>query len=216
VRWSPAPALVLAAVAATGAAGGPAATSPSLPSLESALLAQAAGLSPDALHAALASWRSLSSAGEIQCPVLSVIDYELPSTAKRLWVFDLENGRVLFNELVAHGQGSGDDIAQWFSNDAGSRMSSLGTFVTGEAYDGKNGYSLRLRGVEPDVNDHAEARAIVLHGAWYVDEDFAREHGRLGRSWGCPAVRTAVARTLIDEIKDGSVLYAWHPSMGPR
>ena len=85
--------------------------------------------------------------------------------------------------------------------------------MTGETYDGKNGYSLRLRGTEPTVNDRAEARAIVMHGAAYVDETIARSQGRLGRSLGCPAVRPAIARALIDEIKDGSVLYAWHPSI---
>jgi len=93
-------------------------------------------------------------------------------------------------------------------------MSSLGTFLTGDAYEGKNGYSMRLYGVEPAVNDRAEARAIVLHGAPYVDEGVAATLGRLGRSLGCPAVRPAIAHELIDELKDGSVVYAWHPSLG--
>jgi L,D-transpeptidase-like protein len=180
---------------------------------ESALQAQADGLSSEALHAALSSWESLRAQGEVTRPILSVIDYGLPSTAKRLWVFDLTSGRLLYNELVAHGRNSGEDVALFFSNEEGSLMTSLGAFVTGAAYDGKNGYSLRLRGIEPALNDRAEARAIVLHGAPYVDEVFAHEHGRLGRSHGCPAVRVEVARELIDEIKDGSVIYAWHPSL---
>ena len=181
--------------------------------LEDTLLREAAGLNPQALRAALTSWESLRARGRVQNALLSVIDYGLPSTQPRLWVFDLEAKRVLFHELVAHGRNSGRDLAVSFSNDDGTYMSSLGAFVTGSAYDGKNGYSLRLHGTEPHRNDRAEARAIVMHGAPYVDEAVALEHGRLGRSLGCPAVRPAIARELIDEIKDGSVLYAWHPSI---
>jgi hypothetical protein len=183
------------------------------PNLEDTLLHEATGLSPQALHAALASWESLCERGEVRNSLLSVIDYGLPSTQPRLWVFDLASERVLFHELVAHGRNSGWDLAVSFSNDDGTYMSSLGAFVTGSAYDGTNGYSLRLRGTEPNRNDRAEARAIVMHGAPYVDEAVALKYGRLGRSLGCPAVRPAIARQLIDEIKDGSVLYAWHPSI---
>src|SRR5262245_2386662 len=182
-------------------------------SLESILLGQAAGLHPEALHAALASWDALDARGEVHKPLLTIIDYALPSTTRRLWVFDLTSERVLFHELVAHGRNTGADIALHFSNVDESYMSSLGAFVTADAYDGKNGYSLRLRGTEPNVNDRAEARAIVMHGAPYVNQDIADQQGRLGRSLGCPAVRPEVARELIDEIKGGSVLYAWHPSM---
>ena len=181
--------------------------------LEEALLQEAAGLSPQALHAALTSWESLRARGEVHSPLLSVIDDGLPSTEPRLWVFDLDAQRVLFHELVAHGRNSGWNLTESFSNDEGTYMSSLGAFVTGATYDGKNGYSLRLRGTEPNLNDHAEARAIVMHGAPYVDEAIALKQGRLGRSLGCPAVRTAIALELIDEIRDGSVLYAWHPSI---
>jgi hypothetical protein len=186
---------------------------PAVPALETDLLHSASGLSPEALHAALASFESLRAKGEVHSSFLSVIDYSLPSTAKRMWVFDLDARRIVFNELVAHGRNTGEDLAVTFSNVDGSYMSSLGAFVTGDAYDGKNGYSMRLHGIEPNVNDHAEERAIVLHGAWYVDESLATTQGRIGRSLGCPAVRPAIARELIDDIKDGSVLYAWHPSI---
>ena len=186
---------------------------PIVTSFEDTLLREAAGLTPQALHAALTSWESLRARGEVHSSLLSVIDYGLPSTQPRLWVFDLDNQRVLFHELVAHGRNSGWDLAVSFSNDEGTYMSSLGAFVTGEAYDGKNGYSLRLRGTESKLNDRAEARAIVMHGAPYVDEGIAMKLGRLGRSLGCPAIRPAIARELIDEIKDGSVLYVWHPSI---
>lgn len=185
----------------------------SVAALENDLLKTTTGMHPEALHAALASWDSLRARGEVKSPLLCVIDYGLPSTEKRMWVFDLASERLVFHELVAHGRNSGADLAESFSNADGSYMSSLGAFVTGRTYDGKNGYSLRLRGTEPSVNDRAEARAIVMHGAPYVDAAIARSQGRLGRSLGCPAVRPAIARALIDEIKDGSVLYAWHPSI---
>jgi hypothetical protein len=181
--------------------------------LESTLAAAAPTLRLPALHAALAAWESLHTRGEVTRPLLSVIDYSLPSTAKRLWVFDLDSRRLLFHELVAHGRNSGEDLARNFSNEDGSFKTSLGAFVTGATYDGRNGYSLRLRGMEPGLNDRAEARAIVIHGAPYVSEDVAQKQGRLGRSHGCPALRPAIARELIDEIKERSLLYAWHPSL---
>ena len=179
--------------------------------LETALLQAAPTLRLDALRGALSAWEALHTRGEVARPLLTVIDYSLPSTAKRMWVFDLASRRLLFHELVAHGKNSGADLADSFSNQDGSLMTSLGTFVTGTTYDGRNGYSLRLRGMEPGVNDRAEARAIVMHGAPYVDAEVARKLGRLGRSHGCPALRPAIARPLIDEIKGGTVLYAWHP-----
>jgi hypothetical protein len=182
-------------------------------SLEVALLRAAPTIRPEALLAALSAWETLSSRGEVSRPLLTVIDYSLPSTMERLWVFDLATRRLLFHELVAHGRNSGEDLAQSFSNEDGSLMSSLGAFVTGTAYTGRNGYSLRLRGIEPGLNDRAEARAIVLHGAPYVCEEVAHALGRLGRSHGCPAVRSEIARTLIDEVKDRTLVYAWHPSM---
>jgi hypothetical protein len=205
--------LTLCAALSLGTASAASPATPSLPALETSLLESASGLNPQALHCALESFESLRAKGEVHSSFLSIIDYSLPSTAKRMWVFDLDTRKIVFNELVAHGRNTGEDLAVTFSNDDGSFMSSLGTFVTGTAYDGKNGYSLRLRGTEPNVNDHAEARAIVMHGAWYVDEALATTQGRIGRSLGCPAVRPAIAHELIDQIKDGSVLYAWHPSI---
>ena len=142
---------------------------------------------------------------------LTVIDYSLPSTERRLWVFDLESGALIFHELVAHGRGSGDDYATRFSNRDGSHQTSLGLFRTGETYNGGNGYSLRLHGLEPGVNDLALARTIVIHGAPYVSADFARRQGRLGRSHGCPALELGRARPVIDEIRDGSLVFAYYP-----
>jgi hypothetical protein len=184
-----------------------------VPAIETELLQAAPTIRPEALHAALSAWDALHSRGEISRPIFTVIDYGLSSMTKRLWVFDLASRQVLFHELVAHGRNSGEDMTQSFSNQEGSLMTSLGAFVTGTTYNGRNGYSLRLRGVEPGVNDQAEARTIVVHGAPYVGEEVAHKLGRLGRSHGCPAVRPEIARALIDEVKDRTLLYAWHPSM---
>jgi hypothetical protein len=141
---------------------------------------------------------------------LAVIDYSLPSTEPRLWVFDVERGRLLFQELVAHGRNTGERVAQHFSNIEGSKMSSLGLFQTADTYYGSNGYSLRLRGLDAGFNDNALSRAIVMHGAPYVSEAIAERLGRLGRSWGCPAVRPEVARTVIDTLKGGALLFAYY------
>jgi hypothetical protein len=145
---------------------------------------------------------------------LTVIDYSLRSVERRLWVFDLRTGRVLHRELVAHGQGTGGDLATMFSNRPDSHQSSLGLFVTGETYVGRNGYSLRLDGLEPGVNDRARERAIVMHGAPYVSDAFARAQGRLGRSWGCPVLGPDAARTVIDRIKGGDLIFAYYPDPG--
>jgi hypothetical protein len=142
---------------------------------------------------------------------LAVIDYSLPSTQPRLWVFDVVNGRLLFQELVAHGRNTGERLAQRFSNVEGSKMSSLGLYQTAETYQGSNGYSLRLRGLDAGFNDNALSRAIVMHGAPYVSQAIAERVGRIGRSWGCPAVRQEVARTVIDTLKGGALLFAYYP-----
>ena len=142
---------------------------------------------------------------------LAVIDYSKPSSEPRLWVFDTVNRKLLFQELVAHGKNSGDATATRFSNAPDSLASSLGLFRTSDTYTGKNGYSLRMNGLEPGVNDQALAWAIVIHGAAYVSEAMARVAGRIGRSWGCPAVRTAVAHKLIDALKGGQMVFSYYP-----
>lgn len=174
------------------------------------LTAAAPTLSADALTAALEAWRNAVERGLTTRPVLTVIDYSLPSTDKRLWVLDLSRGAVLFHELVAHGMGSGDREATRFSNRHGSNQTSLGTFLTGNTYLGRNGLSLRLRGLEPGVNDQAEARAIVVHGADYVSEQFIATTGRLGRSHGCPAVRRDVLDEMLGTIGTRTVVFSFH------
>jgi hypothetical protein len=142
---------------------------------------------------------------------LAVIDYSLPSTQPRLWVFDVQRPRLLFEELVAHGRNTGEQRAERFSNVLGSKMSSIGLFLTADTYVGSNGYSLRLQGLEKGFNDLAMERAIVMHGAPYVSAAIAERLGRLGRSWGCPAVRQEMARAIIDTLKGGTLLFAYYP-----
>ena len=172
----------------------------------------APGLTQSVLAEALDAIRCAESRGAASANTLTVIDYSLPSTQARLWSFDLQSGALLFHEWVAHGQGSGENLANHFSNVSGSRKSSLGLFRTAETYVGRNGYSLRLDGLQIGINDQARPRAIVMHGADYVHERFVQRHGRLGRSWGCPAVRQEVARELMDRIKQSGWLYVYHPS----
>ena len=158
-------------------------------------------------------------AGLVDNDVFSVIDFSLPSTARRLWVFDLATGAVLVNDRVSHGSGSNSDDdpsrADTFSNTPGSLMSSLGLSRTAETYDGSNGYSLRLDGLEPS-NDEMRDRAIVVHGAAYAEDEFVDDNGYLGRSSGCPAVAMSRSADLIDLIKEGSLLFQWFPDASWR
>lgn len=177
------------------------------------LLAALSAAAPAADPAVLAlALRARSCAiGAATTMRLAVIDYSRPSTEQRLWVFDLRQPRLLYSEYVAHGRNSGGNFATRFSNRDGSLESSLGLFRTAETYEGDNGYSLRMDGLEPGINDRARDRALVMHGAWYVDPLQALKQGRLGRSLGCPALRPQVAHALIDTLKDGQLLFAYYP-----
>jgi hypothetical protein len=197
-------ALFLAAAALTAAFG----AGPSRAALE----AQVPRASHPALEAALAAWSHAVGSGAVErSEVLTFIDYSRPSTEPRLYVIDVATSRVAFSELVAHGRGTGDNAAERFSNQDGSHMSSLGVFRAGGTYQGQHGLSLRLDGLEPGFNDRARERAIVMHAAAYVSPAMIASQGRLGRSWGCPAVRPAIAKKLIDAIKDGSLVVAYYP-----
>lgn len=181
--------------------------------LLNALTKQAPKMSQDVLDLALQSYSYADREGMIDRKgILTVIDYSRLSSEKRLWTFDLRTQRLLFEDLVAHGKNNGENRTVDVSNDFGSRMSSVGVYKTGEPYIGKNGYSLRLIGLEDGFNTNAFARAVVLHGAWYVSEDMIKTYGRIGRSWGCPAVRKEIAPSLIDAIKDGSLLVIYYPN----
>jgi hypothetical protein len=141
--------------------------------------------------------------------IITIIDYTKPSIEERLYVINLKQRKVVLRSLVSHGKNSGHNLTESFSNRPGSLKSSLGFFVTGETYRGVHGYSLRLTGVEPGVNDNARRRAIVLHGAGYVSNGFSRRWGRLGRSWGCPAVPRESSRMIIDAIKNKTCMFAY-------
>ena len=141
--------------------------------------------------------------------IVTIIDFSKPSTEKRLFILDLKKQKILFHTFVAHGKNTGLNMATRFSNNKGSNQSSLGLFRTGESYQGKHGYSLRLDGLEKGFNDNARSRAVVMHSASYVSEDFIKRHGRLGRSWGCPALPVELSKEIIDLIKDGSCLYIY-------
>ncbi len=206
------PCLLLALAAGAGVPAADAREAPTLEQRVQALARTAPALNRDVLALAtrsLSCARRSSLVGEPK--VMGVIDYSLPSTRPRLWVFDLQSNRLLYEELVAHGRNTGENMATRFSNVEGSNMSSLGAFQTQESYVGSNGYSLRLRGLEPGVNDQARNRAIVIHGAPYVSTQLIASQGRIGRSLGCPALRPAVARTVIDTIRDGAFLFSYYP-----
>lgn len=141
--------------------------------------------------------------------IITLIDFTKPSTEQRLYVFDIKRKKLLFLSHVSHGRNSGENFATSFSNRSGSNQSSLGFFVTENTYQGKNGYSLVLDGLEKGINDRAKERAIVIHGAAYCNPSVIGPSGRLGRSLGCPALPQAVNDAIIDVIKGGSLLYIY-------
>lgn len=182
-----------------------------VPPLASSLVKAAPGADPKVIRLAVAAAECAVAHGMNPAERLAVIDYSLPSTQPRLWVFDLEQRKLLYRELVAHGRNSGDNYASRFSNQPGSLQSSLGLFRTLSTYQGQNGYSLRLDGLETGVNDRALERAIVMHGAPYVNAGLSHSQGRIGRSWGCPALRAGVAREVIDALKGGQLVFSYYP-----
>lgn len=204
-----------AAIAAAPVRAAPAApVAPQLVDEEAVLAARLHALAPDADPGVLAlaveaRACALRSGDASDVTRLAVIDYSRPSTEKRFWMFDVAAGELLHEELVAHGQGTGENMARRFSNRDGSHQTSLGLFRTAETYVGSNGYSMRMDGLDPGFNDNARARAIVMHGAWYVDPALAARNGRIGRSHGCPALREGIARTVIDGLKDGQLVFAY-------
>jgi len=164
------------------------------------------------LQTALAGYELLLKEQSIsRSDVITIIDFSLPSSKERLWVLDIIHGKVLFHCLVSHGLNSGDLMAEKFSNIPGSNASSPGFYSTGETYVGKHGYSLKLDGLEKGINDKVRTRAIVMHGADYVSAEFVMRHGRLGRSFGCPAVPQELSKEIIRTIKGGSCLFIYVP-----
>ena len=168
------------------------------------------------LGRAFAAYRRVEASGRLANPVLTVIDYSLPSSLRRLWILDPDSGRVLAHEHVAHGRGSNHPedpaLAVRFGNQPESHQTSLGTFLTGDTYVGQHGLSLELDGLDPGLNDRARARRIVIHPADYVSAEFrARSGGWVGRSFGCPALAPDVAGDVIERIRGGRALSAHAP-----
>ena len=178
--------------------------------LQQRLQRLAPGLDPGVLALALEARACALRNGQAdEAARLAVIDYSKPSTAKRMWVFDLARERLLHHEHVSHGSGSGQNMATRFSNVEGSHATSLGLFRTAETYMGGNGYSLRMDGLDPGFNDNARMRAIVIHGAWYANPEMIAKQGRLGRSQGCPALREQVAKIVIDDLKQRQLVFSY-------
>lgn len=174
---------------------------------------QSFGLSKPAFDLAIKGYQVLEQEKALhRSNLLTIIDYSLPSSKKRLFVLDMQKGKIVFNTLVAHGRNSGAAFANSFSNETASYQTSLGFYITLGTYIGENGYSLKLKGCEKDINDNAFERAIVLHGAEYVSQDFLHHHGYLGRSYGCPAIPINVTAKIIDKIKNGSCMFLYHPT----
>mgnify|MGYP002904727173 CR=1 FL=1 len=141
--------------------------------------------------------------------ILTLVDFSKPSTEERFYVFDMRHKKLLFSSLVSHGKNSGGNYATSFSNENGSHKSSLGFYLTENTYQGRNGYSLILNGLEKGINDLAKQRAIVIHGASYSDPSVAASSGRLGRSLGCPALPVSVSKPIINTIKNGTLLFIY-------
>jgi hypothetical protein len=168
-------------------------------------------LSYDVFEKAYHGYLNLKSEGKLKGNILTVCNFELSSVENRMWIIDMNKKKVLFNTYVAHGQGSGDEYAVSFSNKENSHKSSLGFYVTGETYRGEHGTSLRLDGMDAGYNTAARARGVVVHGSEYVNARVVDSRGKLGRSWGCPAVSSRLSLPIINTIKDGNCLFIYYP-----
>lgn len=184
-----------------------------MPSAYDSLDLDAKGLSEEAFEYAKKGFVKLIENGKItNDSIISIVDFTQSSAKKRLFIIDLKHYKLLFNSLVAHGRNTGAEWANSFSNQESSYKSSPGFYITGETYNGNHGLSLRLDGLERGINDNARQRAIVLHGAQYVNDNWINMRGYIGRSEGCPAVPEQLSKPIINRIKDGTCLFLYHPS----
>jgi L,D-transpeptidase catalytic domain len=169
-------------------------------------------LSREAFLYATQGYKNMLAAGELSNDrILSIVDFSLPSSQKRLFIIDMESGKLLFNTWVSHGRNSGTDMATRFSNNPESFQTSLGFYITGNTYRGEHGYSLKLEGQEQGINDNALLRKIVIHGAAYVNQRTIAQKGYIGRSLGCPAIPDKLHKAIINVIRDGSCLFLYSP-----
>ena len=169
-------------------------------------------LGKEAYQFALQGFQKLVMLGKVKNPdLLTIVDFSQPSTKKRMYIIDLKRIVLLEHSLVAHGRNTGELMAKAFSNTLESNQSSLGFYITSDTYQGKHGLSLRLDGMEKNINDNARERAIVIHGADYATEGFHKSTGYLGRSHGCPAVPAKNSKTIINTLGNGSCLFIYSP-----
>lgn len=173
------------------------------------ILSSTTGLKANVLKLGLNAYKWAAQHGDVTKKYLTIVDFTIPSKYKRMWVINLKTDKVVMKTLVANGKGSGLYNGTRFSNRPRSLMSSLGVYVTGTPYYGSDGLSMHVHGLQPGVNSNAYSRLIEFHGAWYVSPTFAREHGRVGRSWGCFALDKAMLPKVVKRIKDGSVVFAY-------
>lgn len=156
---------------------------------------------------AMRGYYKLLEEGSVKKQILTIIDFNLSSKKKRFWVLDMASQNVLFNTYTSHGKNSGMEFANSFSNSVNSHKSSLGFYVTGETYYGKNGLSLFIDGMEKEFNSNARKRYVVIHGSDYVNKRFINTRGRAGRSYGCPAIPRVLTQDVINTIKGKSVIF---------
>ena len=203
--------LLLTTALLLGLLPGARADDPGSTALTQALARSAPALNRQVLTKAVTAMNCAVAGGVKPAQRLAIIDYSLPASKQRFWVFDLARRKLLIEDHVAHGRGSGDEMATRFSNDMGSRQSSLGLFRTAETYYGNFGYSLRIDGLEPGINDLARKRKIVIHAGEYVDPIWIQLKGGIGRSYGCPTVRPNIINKVVENLKDGQFLFSYYP-----
>lgn len=176
------------------------------------ILTQAPTLDPKVLKLALTAYKCAKQQQDLDPRgILTIIDYSIPSEHRRLWVIDLDTNTIPFHTLVAQGHEHGTTASHMFSDIPNTLESSVGLMKTGGAYVGPKGYSLQLIGLEEGFNDKVFMRHIVFHGAWYVSDSFVARMGRVGHSWGCPALREVMVKPVINEIKNGTLVFAYYP-----
>ncbi|RMX15121.1 hypothetical protein EAS68_12875 [Legionella jordanis] len=180
--------------------------------IEAMLRKESPALSPAVANKVMTSLKCADRYNINHNEILTVIDYSLPSSEKRLWVFNLRQKKLLYHTYVSHGIRSGALLTKYFSNKYDSKASSIGVYTTEKSYHGRDGLSLQLAGLDSGFNDNAANRAVVMHGGWYVDEQFIKRYGRPGRSWGCPALPLDLTSSIINTIKDKSFLVIYYPS----
>jgi hypothetical protein len=176
-----------------------------------AIAAQAPDMNKKVLELGLTAYQNARQKGLVTEDLLTIVDYSKPSNERRLWVVNVKTDQVLFDIYVAHGKNSGELNSTSFSNDPNSLKSSMGVFIANETYTGGKGYSLKLQGLEPGVNDNVNRRHVIFHGAAYVSDAYLKAKGMMGRSWGCMAVDFNVVKPLINTIKNKTLVFAYYP-----